>query len=550
MLARFAFAAVVSSIIGASTVSAGTLSVAALSPFQLMPTAANDTTIEVTFSQPVDMATIDSSSFRVFGPYTGTMPGAFSSTNGGQTVVFTPARRYIAGDAITVTLANTIATPGGDTLRSAGYVYQFWIRASRATNTFTQSQSWDVRTGWPGPARIYGGQASDLNADGYADLAIICEDSSDVRVYPNTADGSGLFGARLDPPSPVGGVPSPNGAADFDNDGNIDLVTGNFDTADVSILLGNGDGTFGSRQDVTVGGQTRGIAAFDFDGDGDADIACASAVANHVSVLFNDGTGTFGAPTSFDAGGDGEYGLAGGDMDNDGIIDLVVGHRNSQTITILKGNGDGTFTFFSSQASGGSTWVVVLGDLNLDGFLDATTANSSSQTGATLMGSGGTFAAPTTYSLGAHTVSTDLGDLDGDGDLDWVISSFGGGFWREYENDGAGNFSFVRDFAADSNPGCCIIVDVNNDSAMDIVLLDEIANTVRIQMNTALKTGDMNCDGLIDGRDIGPFVLAILDPGAYATQFSGCAIENGDIDNDTNTDVDDVPGFASLLVTP
>ncbi|MCB9855735.1 MAG: VCBS repeat-containing protein [Phycisphaerales bacterium] len=550
MLARSTFAALFASLIGASTVSAGTLSVSALSPFQLMPTAANDTTIEVTFSQPVDMATINSGSFRVFGPYTGTMPGVFSSTNGGLTVVFTPARHYIAGDVITVTLANTIAASGGDTLRSAGYVYQFWIRAGRATNTFSQSQSWDVRTGWPGPARIYGGQASDLNADGFADLAIICEDSSDVRVYPNTADGSGLFGARLDPPSPVGGVPSPNGAADFDNDGNIDLVTGNFDTADISILLGNGDGTFGSRQDVTVGGQTRGIAAFDFDGDGDADIACASAAASHVSVLFNDGSGTFGAPTSFDAGGDGEYGLAGGDMDNDGIIDLVVGHRNSQTITVLKGNGDGTFTFFSSQASGGATWVVVLGDLNLDGFLDATTANSSSQTGATLMGGGGTFSPPTVYSLGAHTVSTDLGDLDGDGDLDWVVSSFGGGFWREYENDGAGNFSFVRDFAADSNPGCCIVVDVNNDSAMDIVLLDEIANTVRIQMNTALKTGDMNCDGLVNGGDIGPFVLAILDPSGYATQFAGCSIDNGDVNNDTNVDVDDVPGFAALLVAP
>ncbi|HPF40494.1 MAG TPA: FG-GAP-like repeat-containing protein [Phycisphaerae bacterium] len=550
MLARSAVAVCLSILVHAVAASAATLDVTALAPFRLAPQAPIDTTIEVTFSQTVDMATITNSSFRVFGPNTGTMTGGFTLTNSGQTVVFTPSRHFVAGDVITVTLANTIAGTSGDTLRSAGYIYQFWIRAGRATRAFTQSQSWDVRTGWPGPARIYGGQASDLNGNGFADLAIICEDSSDIRVYPNSADGSGLFAARLDPPQPVGGVPSPNGAADFDNDGNIDLVTGNFDTADVSILLGNGDGTFGSRQDVVVGVQTRGIAAYDFDGDGDADIACASAVANHVSILFNDGTGNFGAPVSFDAGGDGEYGLAGGDMDNDGIMDLVVGHRISQTITVLKGNGDGTFTFVSSQASGGTTWVVVLGDLNLDGFLDATTANANSQTGAILMGGGGTFSAPTIYNLGAHTVSTDLGDLDGDGDLDWILSSFGGGFWRAFVNDGIGNFTFDQNFGADANPGCCIIVDVNNDTAMDVVLLDEIANTVRIQLNTPLKTGDMNCDGLVDSADIAPFVLAILDPSAYATQYADCSIRNGDIDEDTTVDVNDVQGFAALLVGP
>ncbi len=548
MLARSAVVSCISILIGVSVASAGTLSVTSLSPNRLAPQAPRDTTIDITFSLPVNPATITSGSFRVFGPNTGTMPGTFSTTNGGQTVVFTPARQFIAGDVITVTMANTIAATGGETLRSTGYVYQFWIRAGRATRGFTQSQAWDVRTGWPGPARIYGGQASDLNGNGYADLAIICEDSSDIRAYLNTADGSGMFGPRLDPPATVGGVPSPNGAADFNNDGHIDLVTGNFNTADVSVLLGNGDGTFGSRQDITVGSQTRGIAAFDFDGDGDPDIACASAAANHVSIIINDGTGTFGTPTSFDAGGDGEYGLAGGDMNNDGIIDLVVGNRSSQTLTILNGDGDGTFTFSSSQASGGTTWVVVLGDLNLDGWLDATTANANSQTGAIVLGNGsGGLNGPTTHSLGAHTVSTDLGDLDGDGDLDWVLSSFGGGFWRVFENDGAGAFSFDQDFSADSNPGCCIVVDVNNDSAMDLVLLDEIADTVRIQLNTPLTVGDMNCDGLVDGADVGPFVLAILDAAAYATAHAGCDIANGDIDEDTNVDVGDVAGFAALL---
>ena len=63
-------------------------------------------------------------------------------------------------------------------------------------------------------------------------------------------------------------------------------------------------------------------------------------------------------------------------------------------------------------------------------------------------------------------------------------------------------------------------------------------------------TGDMNCDGLIDGADVGPFVIAILDPDLYEAQYSGCQIENGDVNDDSQTDPGDIALFVSLLLAP
>jgi hypothetical protein len=82
-------------------------------------------------------------------------------------------------------------------------------------------------------------------------------------------------------------------------------------------------------------------------------------------------------------------------------------------------------------------------------------------------------------------VASDLADLDGDGDLDWILSSFGAGLWRIYVNDGAGHFTFDQDISAPSNPSCAVPLDFDNDGDIDLALSDEISDVVVLMQNTS-----------------------------------------------------------------
>lgn len=442
------------------------------------------TTIEVVFDRPVDLASAGVASFRVFGRHSGAARGSYALSSGGRGVTFTPNAAFAAGEVVTVNLARSLRGLDGRTLRTAGYAFEFAIAVEPSGATFTQ---YDVMSNNQGEqTRIYGAAGTDLNHDGYPDLTTVNEVSADLRVFLNLADGSGNYGPYL-APEPIGIEASPNDTADFDNDGHVDICVAAAATWDLWVLHGNGNGKFAPPQSVGVISEPHGIVALDVDGDADPDIVNCNVGSSSLSLLRNDGNGAFGPPSYFSGGVDGEYGLAAGDMNGDGITDLVVAGRDGSQLRTLLGNGDGTFTPAGpAQFSGGQTWVVALGDVDGDGDLDASTANAGTGTGTAgiLKNTGnGTFDPVSTVNIGAHTVSTDLGDLDGDGDLDWAVSSFGGGVWRMYRNNGSGSFAFWFQIFAPANPSCAILLDTDRDGDLDMALTDEIADVVVLMKN-------------------------------------------------------------------
>src|SRR5205807_548270 len=120
----------------------------------------------------------------------------------------------------------------------------------------------------------------------------------------------------------VGAGPFSVALGDFNGDGKPDLATANNGSANVSVLLGDGSGTFGASTGFPAGDHPDGIAAGDFNGDGKLDLATANAASGDVSVLLGNGSGGFGAPASFGVGSF-PTAVAVGDFNRDGRLDLV-----------------------------------------------------------------------------------------------------------------------------------------------------------------------------------------------------------------------------------
>jgi hypothetical protein len=180
-------------------------------------------------------------------------------------------------------------------------------------------------------------------------------------------NGNGTFGAKVE--YPTGALPFGVAIGDFNADAKLDLVTTNETANTVSILLGNGNGTFGAKVDYPTGIEPWSVAAGDFRGNGRNDLVVANYTGATASVLLNNGNGTFAAKVDY-ATGSGAASVAVGDVDGDGALDLAVANYDVDKVSVLTGKGDGTFAVKVDFVTGdGPVWLA-MGDFNADGKRD------------------------------------------------------------------------------------------------------------------------------------------------------------------------------------
>ncbi len=230
--------------------------------------------------------------------------------------------------------------------------------------------------------------------------------------------------------------------ADLNADGRPDLAVANAGSSSVSVLLGNGDGTFGVKTDFATGGGPNSVVIANLNADGRPDLAVANENSNTVSVLLGNGDGTFGARTDFGTGGLATS-VAIADLNADGRPDLAVANRSSNTVSVLLGNGDGTFEVKTDFGTGSVPRSVAIADLNADGRPDLAVANAGSNTVSVLLNTGSGIPTPTTLAL--VNASADPRHVE----LSWYGATMAGASATVYRRSEAAAWTAIASIAAD-----------------------------------------------------------------------------------------------------
>jgi hypothetical protein len=349
----------------------------------------------------------------------------------------------------------------------------------------------------------------DFNGDGRPDLAIANSGSNNLSVLLGT--GNGGFSAASGSPFSVGYGPMSVGVGDFNRDGLADLAVANETSNGIIVLLGSGSGAFTATPQSPFGTGMRpdAVAIADFNGDGNADLVVANWADNNVSVLLGNGNGGFtvapGSPYSI---GDGPVSLAVGDFNGDGNADLALADATGNTVQILLGNGSGSFKPALIRFTANKPSSVVVGDFNGNGKADVAYTNSGSNNIAVLLGDGtGGFApAPgSPFAVGAQPSSVAVGDFNADGKPDLAVTNQGESDVTVLLGDGTGRFTPMSGspFPAGTAPTSVVVGDFNGDGRADLAIASAGSNDVTVLLGLpALPPGTLN--GAYPGTTIAP----------------------------------------------
>jgi len=279
----------------------------------------------------------------------------------------------------------------------------------------------------------------------------------------------------------VGKNPTSVVTGDLNGDGLADLITTNIGNDSVSILIGNGDGSFQDPVTMRLPEQPRAVILQDLNGDGYLDMAVANAGNNRVTILLGDGHGQFTRGDSYPAVKS-PVGLAVGDFNRDRRPDLAVALRNDKLL-ILLGRGDGTFLQKAVYEYGDTPTAVVAADVNEDGLLDlaVTQGGKMSNAVAVFLGNGdGTFRVPTSYKTGHRPLNVSILDLNGDRHMDMLVANGEMDDISVFIGRGNGTFTQGSAFGANAGPIATLSEDFDGDGKADVAVVNNLSNDLSI----------------------------------------------------------------------
>jgi type II secretory pathway component GspD/PulD (secretin) len=279
---------------------------------------------------------------------------------------------------------------------------------------------------------------------------------------------------------PVGHTPNSIAVADFNADGKLDLAVANQGDDTVSLLLGNGDGTFQSQTTLPSGIGPDAIVTADFNRDGKPDLAVANFNDNSISILLGNGDGTFSAGSTI-TGLKSPVALLAADLNADGLLDLVVLDQTDGQVIVLEGNGDGTFGTRTTTSVGLSPSALVSADFNADGKVDLAVTNSGSNSVSILLGAGNAgFFRRIDVGTGIGPSAIATADFDQNGTIDLAVTNKVDNTLSIFPGNGNGTFGIATNLATDSGPTALLEGNFNSDGFPDLIAICQSSSTIDI----------------------------------------------------------------------
>lgn len=397
--------------------------------------------------------------------------------------------------------------------------------------TLVFSQVGFTRTFYPTGARPLKVITADFNGDNNADLATANFVGNSVSVL--LGNGNGTFQNNVN--FPTGAGPRSLAAADFNGDGKVDLVTANETAGTISLLLGNPTGTFQAKVDFAAGSGTSSVTTGDFNSDGNLDVATANRGSNNVSILLGSGQGSFTAQVPLSSLVP-AY-ITAADLNSDLKLDLVVA-QDIGNVSIFLSTGPATFGSAMTIPGPTSNGAAHVTDVNGDGNPDLTVPDVATFALQVLLGSGtGTFSASSLLGTDTEPRALTSADLDKDGFTD--LAAVTAGYYYYYyspplvavfRGTGGGAFGSRIDFSLGWSGSLLDVVtrDFNNDGKPDLALLETSQNFVTVLLQTSFLRHSLAFIQFSPNQAVGttsaPHTLSVVSTGSFSAVISGVSI--------------------------
>lgn len=442
-----------------------------VSPEQNQQQTSPSASIFATFDQAINPASINTSTFVVNGTLTGKYAGTIIYDDQAHTAVFAPSRAFTRGEVVTVVLTGGITSAEGMPL-GQGFAWSFTVAAS---------------------------------------------------------GGSGIL--QPDSTYAVGSYPRQVVATDVDNDGMIDLVTGNLGPETITVLHNDGTGEFERSGDYYAGFNPIGLAAADFNDDLLTDIAAVGEDGEymvHISILFNTGEGIFDPPVYY-IGGSFAYDICAADFDNDGLMDMA--RSSDDELVIYRCYGGGMF-WPADTVVGLTALAICAADFNNDGSIDLAGAMGFGDSIAVMMNNGnGALASPVKYFCGNNCVDILAADFTGSGNISLAVVNALDKTVSILHNDGAGVFNALQVIDVPDGPETACGGDFDGDGDMDIVTANSDSGSISLLLNSGTPVG-----------------LALVNTGQIGGKPYSASVADFDADGDLDLAVTDFSGVGRVTV--